>query len=239
MLYEERSMQAKAQRQVSTEPNLIGPRLKYEMTKRGVSSAKLAKDAGVKTSFIYDIISGKSANPSTVKLARVADSLGVSLTSLVDSGDPESEASYASRLQTNDYVTIPRITVDLSSGKPAVISMHRDGEAYCYRKDWIKERLGVAPTDLRLMQMRGDSMEPTFYNNELLLVDITKKLPTPPGLFVIFDGFGLNVKRLEYLTVPRPPRIRIISDNPQYSIYERSSEETVVVGRIVWFSREV
>lgn len=232
-------MQAKLQRQVSPEPNLIGPRLKYEMAKRGISSARLAKDAGVKTSFIYDIISGKSANPSTVKLARVAESLGVSLTSLVDNGDPGNESSYAARLQTNEYVTIPRLTVDVSSGKPSVVSLHQDGEAFCFRKDWIRDRLGAAPSDLRLVQMRGDSMEPTFFNNELMLVDTTRKLPAPPGLFVVFDGFGLNIKRLEYVTGSRPARLRIIPDNAQYSIYERSVEETVVIGRIVWFSREV
>ena len=68
-------------------PIAIGQRLKLEMKKRNISSAQLAKRADVKISFIYDVISGKSANPSTVKLARVAEGLGVSLAELVGSGD--------------------------------------------------------------------------------------------------------------------------------------------------------
>jgi hypothetical protein len=44
---------------VSRGANPIGHRLKLEMQKQGVTSAQLAKRADVKTSFIYDVLSGK------------------------------------------------------------------------------------------------------------------------------------------------------------------------------------
>jgi len=218
--------------------NAIGQRLKLEMKKRGINSSELAKRADVKTSFIYDVISGKSANPSTVKLARVAEALNVSLTDLAGSAGLPGSRGLSKQGADDDYVVIPRIIVDVSAGGGTIVAQEREGEPYYFRKDWIKEHLGASPNDMRMLYVRGDSMEPTLYHNDLILVDTTRRTPSPPGIFVLFDGFGLVAKRLEY-SAHKPPRIRIISDNPQYSIYERSAEETVIIGRIAWFAREM
>jgi len=232
-------MQAYIKKPLSAFINPIGQRLKLEMKKRGITSTELAKRADVKTSFLYDIISGKSANPSTVKLARVAESLGVSLSWLVGNGHASDTASQDSPAGKEDYAPIRRIMVDVSAGGGTIVSSEQPGESYYFRKAWIKERLNASPDDLRMLYVRGDSMEPTLCHNDIILVDTTRKTPSPPGIFVLFDGFGLVAKRLEHITHQRQPHIRIISDNPQYSIYERSIEETFIVGRIVWFAREI
>jgi len=214
--------------------NPIGQRLKTEMKTRGISSSELARRADVKTSFLYDIMSGKSANPSTVKLARVAESMGVNLAWLVGGN-----ATASAKSLHEDYITIPRILVDASAGGGTLVSVEQEGESYYFRKAWIREHLGTRESDLRMLYVRGDSMEPTLHNNDLILVDTTKKAPSPPGIFVLFDGGGLVAKRLEYSPRKEPSRLRIISDNPQYSIYERSTDETVIIGRVVWFAREI
>jgi hypothetical protein len=46
------------------------------------------------------------------------------------------------------------------------------------------------------------------------LVDLGRRSPTPPGIFVLDDGMGLVAKRLEHIPSSDPPRVRIISDNP-------------------------
>jgi phage repressor protein C with HTH and peptisase S24 domain len=217
----------------------IGQRLKLEMKKRGVTSGELAKKADVKTSFIYDVISGKSANPSTVKLARVADSLGISLTTLVDGSDAGREEARLQRMSEEDYITVPRILVEVSAGGGTIVTREEVGESYYFRKQWIRDHLKVNPGDLRMLSVRGDSMEPTLNHNDLILVDTSKKAPSPPGIFIVFDGFGLVVKRVEYAGGSEPDRIRLISDNAQYSTYERSLAETFIIGRVVWFAREM
>lgn len=215
----------------------IGTRLKYEMKRRGVTSSELARRADVKTSFIYDVISGKSANPSTVKLARVAESLGVSLMDLVEDATSTAKTKITSRPRSDDYVTIPRIMVDVSAKETKIITTVQEDEPHCFRAAWIRDHLGVSPDELRMLSVRGDSMEPSLYHNDSVLIDITKTLPSPPGIFVLYDGFGIVVKRLEY-TQHKPPRIRVISDNPYYSDYDRSPEEAAIIGRVVWFARE-
>jgi phage repressor protein C with HTH and peptisase S24 domain len=221
----------------SAHENVIGARLKIEMRKRGLSSSELARRADVLTSFLYDIISGKSANPSTVKLARVADALGISLHSLV-SGEGGSEHAQHSQLPS-DCVTIPRITVTASAGGGNVVTREEADEFYYFREQWIRSKLGARVDDLRMLYVSGDSMEPTLCHQDIILVDTSRTLPTPPGVFVLFDGLGLVVKRLEYVAHPEMPRLRIISDNTQYSTYERAIADVKVIGRVVWFAREI
>jgi transcriptional regulator with XRE-family HTH domain len=78
--------------------NPIGVRLRARMHQCGFSSTELARRAEVKTSFIYDVLSGKSANPSPLKLARLAQAMGVSLSALVEPHNaPLSPASLAKK----------------------------------------------------------------------------------------------------------------------------------------------
>ena len=216
-------------------PNPLGQRLKQEMKKRGVTSARLATDAGVKTSFIYDIISGKSSNPSTIKLARVADSLGVSLSMLVDGGNlPESAAPQPATQPDSDKVQLAQLTVDFGQQTPA--PAFTTDTPFAFSKNWLRHQLGKAPEQLRWLLVGGDGMEPTLYNRDTVLVDISQQTPTPPGIFVLYDGFGLVVKRLE-APANHSGSVRIVSDNPQYSIYEKSLDEIRILGRVVWFAR--
>jgi phage repressor protein C with HTH and peptisase S24 domain len=211
----------------------LGQRLRMEMKKRGISSAELAKRADVKTSFLYDVISGKSTNPSTIKLARVAESLDVSLAYLAGN-----EAGSQERPENSTaYLAVPRITVDITADGNRVVTQEHTAEYYYFRKSWVTEHLKTTAATLRLLYIRGDSMDPTLQHDDIVLVDMSRKTPTPPGIFIVFDGLGLSAKRLEY--VDRQKTIRLISDNPQYTTYERSVEETVIIGRVVWFAREI
>lgn len=225
----------------TTTASPIGERLRMEMKKRGVTSAELARRADVKMSFLYDIMSGKSANPSTVKLARVADMLGVSLAYLVgNTSNPHPPAPTAGARGSagGDYVSIPRITVGMAAGGNAVVSEEHSGESYHFRTEWIRGHLHAQPGELRMLYVRGDSMEPTLCHDDIVLVDTSKKHPTPPGIFIVFDGLGLMAKRLE-LVEGGARRVRVTSDNPQYAAYERDPGELTIVGRVVWFAREI
>jgi len=216
--------------------NTIGQRLKREMKQRNITSAELAKRAEVKTSFIYDVVSGKSANPSTVKLARVAHTLGISLSSLVAPAE-----SYAGQGVTPAHspVAIARINVRLVRNGNKTLVCEDEAELHYFRADWLSQRLAAKPNDLRMIYISGDSMEPSLYHNDLVMMDTSKKDCSPPGIFVLFDGVGLVTKRLEYLCNNKPPTIRIISDNAKYSPYERSADEMYIIGRVVWFAREI
>ena len=230
-------MQGVMKRPESEYANAIGQRLKLEMKKRGVAPSELAKQAGVKTSFLYDIFNGKSTNPSTVKLARVAHQLGINLSYLVGSADsPE----LPKQSPDEAYAVVPQIMVDVAAGSGTVISMTGQGnDPFLYRKVWIEEYLRVRLEDVRAMTRRGDSMEPTLHHNDTILIDTSQKTPSPAGLFVLFDGFSLVVKRVEQLGQQQPARLRITADNSQYASYDRSADETFIIGRVIWCARGI
>src|SRR5262249_31752815 len=77
-----------------------------------------------------------------------------------------------------------------------------------------------APAEaLRFITVLGDSMEPTLQPGQRVLVDTGDRIPTPPGIFVVWDGLGLVVKRVQALAHSEPMRVRITSDNPKYEGY--------------------
>ena len=178
-------MQAKLSTGHQAGSNHIGKRLKQEMKKRGVTSARLASDAGVKTSFIYDIISGKSSNPSTVKLARVADCLGVSLASLVDGSQFQELTPPTPATSSSDMAQIAQLTMDFNQEIPAPTPIYSHEEPLSFNKNWLRHQLGVTPQQLRWLHISGDGMEPTLYNRDMVLLDITQTIPTQPGIFVL------------------------------------------------------
>jgi phage repressor protein C with HTH and peptisase S24 domain len=214
----------------------IGQRLRLEMKKKGLAAAEVARRADVKTSFLYDVISGKSANPSSIKLARVAESLGVNLTYLAGTSDsPHEGYQFSLPPQLQDYVSIRHVTVQ--EGK---LSAYEDPqENFRFRKDWVKKKIGVEPVDLRIFTVTGDNMHPTLAMGDTLLVDTTRKHPSPAGIFLLFDGIGLVAKRVELIAHTGKAKLRISCDNPHYAPYESLIEDSAIIGRVSWFSREL
>ena len=66
-----------------------------------------------------------------------------------------------------------------------------------------------------------------------VLVDTADRRPSPPGVFVVWDGLGLVVKRVQLLPHTDPPRVKITSDNQNYEPYERTLDEAYIQGRVI------
>jgi phage repressor protein C with HTH and peptisase S24 domain len=92
----------------------------------------------------------------------------------------------------------------------------------------------TAPSeDLRIITVMGDSMEPALQPGQRILVDTGDRKPSPPGIFVVWDGLGLVVKRVQMLPHSEPARVKITSDNPKYDPYERTIDEAYIQGRVI------
>ncbi len=87
--------------------------------------------------------------------------------------------------------------------------------------------------ELRIITVMGDSMEPALMPGQRVLVDTGDKKPSPPGIFVVWDGLGLVVKRVQVIPHTDPARVRITSDNTKYEPYERTLEEAYIQGRVI------
>ncbi len=97
----------------------------------------------------------------------------------------------------------------------------------------IRHEFRAKPEDLRIITVDGDSMEPVLSSGDRILIDVSRTVPVPPGIFVISDGMGLVAKRIEHIPHSEPPKVVLKSLNPEYDSYERLAEEIRVVGRAV------
>lgn len=224
-----------------TEQHTLADRLRARADQLGLSPAHVAEMAGVNRSFVYDILRGRSTRPGIEKLAEVAAVLKVDRDWLIHGiGDVDGTPPFISN-PDEAFVSIAHASPRPSMGGGAVVSEDHDtlGRAYHFRRSWIKGSLKASPSQLRIMHVEGDSMAPTLLSGDAVLVDMARKAPNPPGIFVLDDGMGLVAKRLEHIPGSDPVAVRIISDNSYYSPYERTVDEIHIIGRIRWFAREI
>lgn len=207
----------------------------------GLKVAELAEQAGVPRSFVYDILRGKSKRPNRDTLAQIAAVLKVDVDWLL-TGAGQVEGEAPAPLEVVDEFLPIRLAAPVASmGAGAAVDDHEEDtdKTYLFRKAWIEGRMRVSPAQLRLLHVEGDSMEPTLMSGDMVLVDMTRQIPNPPGIFVLNDGMGLVAKRIEAVPNTDPQRIRILSDNPHYSPYEQLLDMVNIVGRVRWFAREL
>ena len=102
----------------------------------------------------------------------------------------------------------------------------------------VEDELRAKPTDLLLIEARGESMMPDFHHGDQILIDKRDCNPVQPGAFALWDGDGYVVKLVE--RIPRQEgRYRIFSANGRFSAYDVAADEVRIIGRPVWFGRRL
>ncbi|MCY3677476.1 MAG: peptidase S24 [Gemmatimonadetes bacterium] len=138
------------------------------------------------------------------------------------------------------YSAVPEIDVRASAGPGAWNDeVEEAADTWLFADPLIRHEFRAKPEDLRMITVDGDSMEPLLSGGDRILIDVSRTVPVPPGIFVIWDGMGLVAKRIEHVPHSEPSRVVLKSLNPEYDSYERLAEEIRVVGRAVWVSRRL
>lgn len=203
-------------------------RLLGEMQQHNMNYAELARKADVNSSFVYDILSGKSLNPSVIKLAKVSAALGLGISDLIgDGGRNVTSLDYNNEYtpnQNDSYIEIPWAEKTHEIQPPTI----------CFRKTFIERHIHVSPHALRLIQVHDDVMSPTLQPFDLLLIDTTHTQVTHAGLYALKDLSRSTVRRLEPSIQHSNERIRLIADNSSYSSFSIISKDLKILGRVVW-----
>lgn len=199
----------------------------------------LANKAGLRRDAVRDITErGKSKNPSAETLAKIAKALGCTVADLT--GERPIRSAVESRGQA-DTVSIYELDVHVAAGMgadgdTAILASEEAGSilgAFAFPRASFREMVPGPADGVRVIAVRGDSMIPALWPGQRVMVDINDKTPSPPGIFVVWDGLALVLKRIELVVGSDPMRVRIMSDNPKYSTYERTLDEAHINGRVV------
>lgn len=136
-------------------------------------------------------------------------------------------------------IAVPEIRVSASAGGGAMLEHEPGSRDWYFASDWLRHELRAAPKDLRVISIDGDSMEPILRSGDKVLIDLSRRAPSPPGIFVLHDGIGLVAKQVEFIPNSEPARLLIKSESPRYQDYERTLDEVNIVGRVIWFARRL
>lgn len=120
----------------------------------------------------------------------------------------------------------------LESGLSGVAESNHSSTDWALPKKLLENQVGSTST-MRIIQVMGDSMEPEFNPGDRVMVNTADRMPSPPGVFVLWDGFGLIIKRCEMIPHSNPARVMCSSANENYARYEMDLKDLDVQGRVV------
>ena len=136
------------------------------------------------------------------------------------------------------FSPITEIDVRASAGPGAFHEgLEEAKETWLFPDAVIRHEFRARAEDLHIVTIDGDSMEPLLSSGDRIMIDTSRRVPVPPGIFVIWDGIGIVAKRIEHVPHSDPTKVIIKSLNPEYQTYERSAEEVNIVGRVVWAAK--
>jgi transcriptional regulator with XRE-family HTH domain len=134
------------------------------------------------------------------------------------------------------------IRAGLGGGGTPARELRKDGrhadalksEGWLFPGSFVRDQLHSLSGRLLVIETTGDSMAPTIVSGERVIVDTSHKTPTPDGLYAIRDTFNhIVVKRLQVLRSTRPPRVKLISDNPNHPSEEAPLGDLEIVGKVL------
>ncbi|MFO1081901.1 MAG: helix-turn-helix domain-containing protein [Reyranellaceae bacterium] len=206
------------------------------MTILHLDRASLSRKAGLNETWVRDVVEGRVRSPRADSLRKIAKALGCTVADLM-----EDKPSIAAQRSTGGVVAIPELDVHVASGlgvgeEGTVMEAHEAAAMvgqHTYPLESFREAFAISPARVRIIPVKGNSMEPELWSGQRVMVDIEDKVPSPPGIFVVWDGLGLVLKYVEVIPNSEPLRVRIASAHPAFKPYERNLDEAHINGRVI------
>lgn len=138
-----------------------------------------------------------------------------------------------------DQIRVPEYDIAAAAGPGSLPIANAPADGLTAVDYWslprrFLEAFSQSAESLTVIRVTGDSMEPDYQAGERVLIDRSYRSPSPPGIYMLWDGIGLVLKRVEVVFGSSDPiMLRISSINPAYSTYERPLDEVQINGRVV------
>ncbi len=129
------------------------------------------------------------------------------------------------------FLQVPKGKTKLSGGGGIIPDEGMESQTYSFREDWLK---AVAWGRAILFDMEGDSMSPTLWNGDTVLIDLGRTELRGGQIYAIAVADVVQIKRLQLMA---GPKVRIISDNPAYHTYEAAPDDIRILGQMIWSGR--
>jgi phage repressor protein C with HTH and peptisase S24 domain len=232
----------------SRKPEDIGSRIRAARDAANLSQTALSRKVGVSATTIQNYESGKF--PKGEFAISLANALGCTLDWLLAGRGPmcnSTEDSFQGnrslggvRVNTEDteLIMVPMVKARLAAGSG---SLETNGELHqrvAFRNVFLSRRGN--PSEMVLMRVMGDSMEPEIKNNDTVLIDQSQTLPGPGQVFAVGIEDMVYLKMVDSL----PGKIVLKSFNPAFPPIEVDARGDLatgvrIIGHVVWVGREL
>lgn len=227
----------------------LSERLKKAMEASGTSQADLARACGVSAPSVHGWLSGKSKFLRGENLLKAARVLGVSQDWLatgsgsmrasaditMEHGLPSGTFRRVVAVDDDDprITLIPKVRLRLTAG---ISGFHVEAElgddsTSTVPTHWMRDR-GFKKEHLIAIDVRGESMEPTFYAGDTAVLNTADKEPVDGGVFAInYEGEPV-VKRM----TRDAGQWWLTSDNSDQRRFPRKlceGDGCIIIGRVV------
>lgn len=231
----------------------IGKALKNYRERSKITLAEMAVMLGISTTTVVNYETGKRT-PDIDFLIAFAEATGEDFIywlrlRVAESESPGAAAAKA-RLEALDaaynslttqrdqsFVSLPLYDIkDAANASSSSIQGIVADEMLQFSTTWIKRELNASPSDLFLILVDDESMEPTLRPGDTILLDRRANKPDREGVYVLqMNGVPL-VKRLQILP---GGIIKVVSDNPAYETFtirmsDINRQDFAILGRVVW-----
>lgn len=217
-------------------PMEIGDRIREAREAKHLTQQQLADMLDVAQPTVNDWENGKH-KPGRSRIPELSRRLGRSREWLEFGADPEEgRVLTPANDAANEMALFEELDVRAEGGAGAIHDVTTPEQAkhrWAVPRDFVAGQTTADPTSIKIITVYGNSMTPDFNPGERIMVDISDRVPSPPGAFVIFDGVGIVIKYLQVIPNSDPIRVRLISRNEAYTEDERTLDEIAVNGRVI------
>jgi phage repressor protein C with HTH and peptisase S24 domain len=195
---------------------------------KGLVETDWAELAGVNRSF-FSNLKGKNTSPRADTLRKVLAHVGRTEADLY--GEP-TQTKRPARLDDDDIEMVGIRMIDMSYGLGATYAVdYPEIDILRFPKQWIEVITHSPPAMLTWARGKGDSMEPTIRDGDLVLLDQSQRALTERDAMWAFTiGEEAAIKRLRR----QGDRCQIFSDNPAVPPDEQMLRDINIVGRVVF-----
>lgn len=228
--------------------SILGDAIKNARESKGLSQDALASTLGISTKTLYRYEKGDK-EPTIGTLRAIAKACNIDIITLIREnnntpntnncnkvnehtekyGYLEKNLKNKTKITTNEKLyTVDKISLKASAGYGK-----ENYEIETVEKVSLPKILFKTPKkedDLKIIEVEGDSMEPTIKDGSFVLIDTSKSDPID-GIYAILIDSEILIKRLQFNL---NGSIKIISDNSRYeSMCYNPKENTDIFFRII------
>lgn len=224
---------------------------RLEIVLAGTNIHAFAKKSGIGDSTLRRYLEGSM--PGLDKLQAIAEAANVTLDWLVSErgpmrleedfrGGPVSLSLQEQKRMAEVYeewVWLPVLAdVSPSAGPGAIALSEQPTDFVAFNERWLRDQ-GITPSGAHILPIKGDSMEPTLRDGDVVIVDTTIDYVRDNAIYIIVYASNLLVKRVSLM---RDGSITLVSDNPRHPpelVPAAEVPELHIAGRVMWFGRSI